>query len=171
MKQLAEASSADAGLKEEHFWPSRQYKTRYTVRLPQTLAEQLEAYCADERCDRQTAIERGLRLLFERTSGERASGERTSGRPASGRPVNGRPVTRTSGALATASERELIEVYQQMTGNRVTAKDRVALAEVRHLGPDVVRRGIALAVSRAKSKVDSFRYCLDAIREVASEPR
>jgi hypothetical protein len=79
-----------------------------------------------------------------------------------------RPGTQSPSQTHDDRYQRLMLSYQEMTGNRATRRDWVALAEVRQLGETIIREGIRLSVVRAPSPIKSFRNCLGAIWEVAT---
>jgi hypothetical protein len=151
---------------ESPYWPSRQYKTRLNLRFPGDLAQQLEDYCRRQGLSKQDATEIAIRRLLA----EDRVASRTPGHPQSGHPQTGHQVGWVPDRPHDHDhdEDDRIILYQQMTGNRINARDRAAFAEVRHLHTDVIREGIRLSLERAPAPVKSFRYCLGAINEVAS---
>jgi hypothetical protein len=159
------ATEAGSEPRESPYWPSRQYKTRLNLRFPGDLAQLFDTYCRTHGLSKQDAAEIAIRRLIaeERTS-NRAPGHPQTGHPQTGHPQLWVP---ESAHDHDDDEDDRIIIYQQMTGNRVNARDRAAFREVRHLHTDVIREGIRLSVERAPAPVKSFRYCLGAIVEVA----
>lgn len=62
---------------------------------------------------------------------------------------------------------ELLAFYQQRTGNPIKETDRAALREVATLPDHSIRTGIIYSVLRCPTRVNSLRYCIPAIKEVA----
>ncbi len=151
---------------ESPFWPSRKFKTRLNLRFPGDLSDQLDEYCRTNGLSKQDAAEIAIRrMLSDDRSSNRAPNPSQTGHPQTGHPQLWVP---ESAHDHDDDEDDRIIIYQQMTGNRVNARDRAAFAEIRHLHTDVIREGIRLSVERAPAPVKSFRYCLGAILEVAS---
>jgi hypothetical protein len=65
---------------------------------------------------------------------------------------------------------EVLIYYRKVTGNRVTKKDEEARAEAKGFSTEACKIGILTSVLRAPVKINSFRYCLGAIEEVAAAP-
>jgi hypothetical protein len=63
---------------------------------------------------------------------------------------------------------EIIIFYQKWTGNNIRPKDRAAREEVKKFSDNLCRIGILTAILRAKSTINSFRYCIPVIEEVAA---
>jgi hypothetical protein len=150
---------------ESPHWPSRKFKTRLNLRFPGDLAQQLDAYCRRTGLSKQDAAEIAIRqLLSTDRSANRAPGHPQTGHPQTGHPEQWVP---ESAHDHDDEDDDRIIIYQQMTGNRINARDRAAFAEIRHLHTDIIREGIRLSVERAPTPVKSLRYCLGAIFEVA----
>jgi hypothetical protein len=64
---------------------------------------------------------------------------------------------------------EIIIFYQKWTGNNIRPKDRKAREEVRRFSDDICKIGILTAISRAKTKINSFAYCVPVIEDIAEE--
>jgi hypothetical protein len=64
---------------------------------------------------------------------------------------------------------EIIIFYRKWTGNNIKPKDRKAREEVRRFSDDVCKIGILTAISRAKTKINSFAYCVPVIEDIAEE--
>jgi hypothetical protein len=162
----AHPNVAPGDARESPYWPSRQYKTRLNLRFPGDLAAQLDEYCRAHGLSKQDAAEIAIRrLIAEARAPNRAPGHPQTGHPQTGHPEQWVPEKPHD---HDDEDDDRIIIYQQMTGNRVNARDRAAFAEVRHLRTDVIREGIRLSVERAPTPVKSFRYCLGAIHEVAA---
>jgi hypothetical protein len=67
-------------------------------------------------------------------------------------------------------DEDILLFYRRWTGNQVTEKDRHAFKEVEHLHPNIVKAGILISIIRAKTRINSFRYCIGAIQEAADSP-
>jgi hypothetical protein len=63
---------------------------------------------------------------------------------------------------------EIIIFYRKWTGNNIKPKDRTAREEVKMFSDDICKIGILMAILRAKSKINSFQYCVPVIEEIAS---
>jgi hypothetical protein len=64
---------------------------------------------------------------------------------------------------------EIIIFYRKWTGNNIRPKDRKAREEVKRFSNDVCKIGILTAISRAKTKINSFAYCVPVIEDIAEE--
>jgi hypothetical protein len=142
-------------------YPTRKYRERLNLRIPQEIAEMFEHFCRDRGVSKQDAAEVAIRRLMD-----------SNWAPSDGR--TGHPVSRAQPGTQSPSQphddhdQRLMIIYQEMTGNRATRRDWAALAEIRQLGEAIIREGIRLSVVRAPSPIKSFRYCLGAIWEVAT---
>jgi hypothetical protein len=64
---------------------------------------------------------------------------------------------------------EIIIFYRKWTGNNIRPKDRAAREEVKRFSDDICKIGILTAISRAKTKINSFAYCIPVIESIAEE--
>jgi 6-pyruvoyl-tetrahydropterin synthase len=64
---------------------------------------------------------------------------------------------------------EVIIFYRKWTGNKIKPKDRAAREEVGRFSDDICKIGILTAMSRAKSKINSFAYCVPVIEDIAED--
>jgi hypothetical protein len=64
-------------------------------------------------------------------------------------------------------EREILDYYSALTGNRVRASDHQALRQVFHLPDLVIQAGILHARFYATRRIGSFAYCTKAIANFA----
>lgn len=64
---------------------------------------------------------------------------------------------------------ESLIFYQKWTGNKIKPKDRLARESVRKFSNDIIKIGIMTAISRTKTKINSFAYCIPVIEEVADD--
>jgi hypothetical protein len=75
------------------------------------------------------------------------------------------------GATSTSSvlERpeELLTYYAKWTGNQVRENDWQAIRLALSYTPTAIKAGILMSILRTKTRVNSFKYCLGAIDEVA----
>jgi hypothetical protein len=65
----------------------------------------------------------------------------------------------------TERAHKLLNLYAELTGNRITAGDRRALARVFNLPDITIRVGILHAVCYSKRPIGSFAYCVSAIND------
>lgn len=65
---------------------------------------------------------------------------------------------------------DIVSLYRNLTGNKWTDADRQALSEIQGVPAMRIMVGVALSVARAKTRVNSFRYCHGAIAEAADSP-
>jgi hypothetical protein len=142
-------------------YPTRKYRERLNLRIPQEISERFEQFCRDRGVSKQDAAEVAIRRLIE--SNWAPSSDKT------GHPVDRVQLgTQSPSQVHDDHDQRLRIIYQEMTGNRATRRDWAALAEIRQLGEAIIREGIRLSVVRAPSPIKSFRYCLGAIWEVAT---
>jgi hypothetical protein len=144
----------------EPYFPSRQLKGRLSLRLSIDCLDALEAFCRQHGCDKGDVVEHALAQFL-------GAQRETIGRPKK------KPLGAQSDWAPNHDRKDLIDddeiiiIYRELTENRPTARDRAAAEEIREIPPEIVRQGIALTLKRAPTKVNSLRYCLGAIREVA----
>jgi hypothetical protein len=144
----------------EQAFASRILRGRLSLRLRVDILERLEAFCSRYGCDRQEVIEEALeRFLGAQTPNALGAQTRDVGRPT-------RPIL-PHDDHDDHDDDQIIIIYEQMTGNRATARDRRTAEEIHHFRLDLVRQGIALSMSRARTKINSLRYCQGAIEELA----
>jgi len=62
---------------------------------------------------------------------------------------------------------ELLSYYAKWTDNPIRESDWKALRAVFGYSPTAIKAGILMSILRTKTKVNSFKYCLGAIEEVA----
>jgi hypothetical protein len=136
----------------EQTYPSRKERIKIGVRLPAHKVEKYKLWCFVNKVDLQDAIEKGMDW------------------------VTGGLVDQSTAINDLDDKDDLLNddaliFYQRWTKNKITEKDKQALDEVKHLAPHVIKAGILMSIVRSKQKINSFRYCLGAIEEVAeSDP-
>jgi hypothetical protein len=74
-------------------------------------------------------------------------------------------VTSTSSVLERPEE--LLAYYAKWTGNQVRENDWQAIRLALSYTPTAIKAGILMSILRTKTRVNSFKYCLGAIDEVA----
>jgi hypothetical protein len=132
-------------------YPSRYARRKKGVRLPINKLERYETWCFLHKMDFQDAVEMAMDWLVSQGTG--------------------RPDDHVlNDELDEKLDDEVIIYYQRVTGNKVTSKDREAREEARNYTVEVCKIGILTSVLRAKVKINSFRYCLGAIEEIAAAP-
>jgi hypothetical protein len=139
---------AQASTEDETKYPSRVLRRKKTIRLPIQKLEKYESYCFFHKIDFQDAVERALDAL-------------TSGRLGAHVLIDEKDEVKSD---------EVLIYYRKVTGNRVTKKDEEARAEAKGFSAEACKIGILTSILRAPVKINSFRYCLGAIEEVANSP-
>jgi hypothetical protein len=137
----------DVQTSSEKLYPSRKHKKRKTIRLPSQKVEKYELWCFMNKIDFQDAVEKAMDYFI------------------------GRPDVHV---LIDAPDEdketdEIIIFYRKWTGNNIKSKDRKAREEVRSFSEDICKIGILTAISRAKTKINSFAYCVPVIEDIAEE--
>jgi hypothetical protein len=66
-----------------------------------------------------------------------------------------------------ASSSALLDFYSEQTGNAVRASDRRTAAELSRHPEHVAKAGIVLSLLRARSRINSLKYCVGAVEECA----
>ncbi len=136
----------DAQTSSENFYPSRKHKKRKTIRLPSQKVEKYELWCFMNKIDFQDAVEKAMDYFI--------------GRPDVHVLIDDSDEDRETD--------EIIIFYQKWTGNKIKSKDRTAREGVKMFSDEVCKIGILMAILRAKSKINSFQYCVPVIEEIAS---
>jgi hypothetical protein len=142
-------------LTSERKFRSRRERKLKGLRLPKQKLEKWELWCFVNKFDFQEAVELAMDWL------------------------TGQPVTSLTGQLDNhvliddlddnKETDEIIIFYQKWTGNNIRPKDRKAREEVRKFSDDICKIGILTAISRAKTKINSFAYCVPVIEDIAEE--
>lgn len=137
----------------------RRYRSRVErrykgTRLPVQKLSRWELWCALNKVDFQDLVERAIDAYFGQLDNQtsRQPGVRTS--------------TIRFDDLEDTLNDEINIFYQKLTGRPFTDKDRQAYQEVSHLAPHIIKGGILLSLMRAKTPINSFRYCIGAMQEI-----
>jgi hypothetical protein len=136
---------------------SRPNLEQLNLKIPRQFAEKFRMWCFMNRMSMAQAFVRSAQSLMD-------SGGTTNG--GSGGTT---ATTLLIDDLMTDDiiNREVVSLYEELTGNKFTDADRRFLEEIKNIPPDRQKIGIALSVARAKNKINSFRYCFGAIQEAA----
>jgi hypothetical protein len=142
-------------LASERIFRSRRERKLKGLRLPKQKLEKWELWCFINKYDFQDAVEMAMDWLTSQ------------------------PVASLTGQLdnhilidAIDDNKETDEIiifYQKWTGNKIKPKDRAAREEVKRFSDDICKIGILTAISRAKTKINSFAYCVPVIEDIAEE--
>jgi hypothetical protein len=145
----------DNQLASEKKFRSRRERKLKGLRLPKQKLEKWELWCFVNKFDFQEAVEIAMDWL------------------------TGQPVASLTGQLDNhvliddiddnKETDEIIIFYQKWTGNNIRPKDRKAREEVRRFSDDICKIGILTAISRAKTKINSFAYCVPVIEDIAED--
>ncbi len=149
------SEKVDNQLTSEKKFRSRRERKLKGLRLPKQKLEKWELWCFVNKFDFQEAVEIAMDWL------------------------TGQPVASLTGQLDNhvliddiddnKETDEIIIFYQKWTGNNIRPKDRKAREEVRRFSDDICKIGILTAISRAKTKINSFAYCVPVIEDIAEE--
>jgi hypothetical protein len=137
----------DVQTSNEKLYPSRKHRKRKTIRLPFQKVEKYELWCFMNKIDFQDAVEKAMDYFI--------------GRPDAHVLIDDFDEDKETD--------EVIIFYRKWTGNKIKPKDRAAREEVRRFSEEICKIGILTAMSRAKSKINSFAYCVPVIEDIAEE--
>jgi hypothetical protein len=137
----------DVQTSSEISYPSRKHRKRKTIRLPFQKVEKYELWCFMNKIDFQDAVEKAMDYFI--------------GRPDAHILIDDFDENKETD--------EIIIFYRKWTGNKIKPKDRAAREEVKRFSEDVCKIGILTAISRAKTKINSFAYCVPVIEDIAEE--
>jgi hypothetical protein len=137
----------DVQTPNEISYPSRKHRKRKTIRLPFQKVEKYELWCFMNKIDFQDAVEKAMDYFI--------------GRPDAHILIDDFDENKETD--------EIIIFYRKWTGNKIKPKDRAAREEVKRFSEDVCKIGILTAISRAKTKINSFAYCVPVIEDIAEE--
>jgi hypothetical protein len=132
---------------QEKMYRSRRDRKLKGLRLPTQKLEKWQLWCFINKLDFQDAVELAMDWL-------------------TGQPVNHVLIDDIDEDKETD---EIIIFYRKWTGNKIKPKDRTARDEVKRFSDDVCKIGILTAISRAKTKINSFAYCVPVIEDIAEE--
>lgn len=135
-------------ISQDKLFRSRIERRQTSIRLPVQKLERYRTWCFINKIDFQDAVEQALDAWI-------------AGYPDSHMMIN--DYDESDDEISS-----IIRSYEQWTGNKASAKDREAIREVRDQSLTVIQCGILLSILRAPAKINSFRYCIGAIREAAS---
>jgi hypothetical protein len=131
----------------EKIYKSRKQRRQKGLRLPVQKLEKWELWCFINKVDFQDAVETAMDWLTSQ-------------------PANHILID----AFDEDKENdEIIIFYRKWTGNNIRPKDRAAREEVKRFSDDICKIGILTAISRAKTKINSFAYCVPVIEDIAEE--
>lgn len=151
---------------------------KITVRVPTQKARKFKLYCALNGLEQRNVIEELLDHLFASMSG-RPDGQTALNQisddlmcddearfltSSSSQSLKGRPDGQEN---LDAKRRDVLAYYVRLTGNPVKQNDHDALDSVIDLSTYAIKCGIGKSMILCKSRVNSFRYCLGAIEEIA----
>ncbi len=137
----------DVQTSSEKSYPSRKHRKRKTIRLPFQKVEKYEIWCFMNKIDFQDAVEKAMDYFI--------------GRPDAHILIDDFDEDKETD--------EVIIFYQKWTGNKIKPKDRAAREEVKRFSEEICKIGILTAISRAKTKINSFAYCVPVIEDIAEE--
>lgn len=139
----------------ESDYPSRRNKVKIGVRLPSQKVEKYKLWCLLNKVDLQDAVERGLDWV---TGGmvDQSTGKQ-----------GGRETAYQYDDLDNALNDDIINFYEKLTKNKWKEADTESLREVEHYAPHILKAGVVLSLHRVKTRINSFRYCVNAIHESA----
>jgi hypothetical protein len=156
VNQLASETTALVNqLTSERIFRSRRERKLKGLRLPKQKLEKWELWCFINKYDFQDAVEMAMDWLTSQ------------------------PAATLNGQLDNhiliddfdedKESDEIIIFYRKWTGNNIRPKDRKAREEVKRFSDDICKIGILTAISRTKTKINSFAYCVPVIEDIAEE--
>lgn len=130
------------------------------VRIPLRQFEKFDFWCSSRRLEKQYVIEQAIAAILD-------------GRLAIDPPVSQANPASPADWLASLMINDeegsnIISHYARVTGTEPRESDVAILPELQKFPIVAVKCGILMSVLRAKSRVNSLRYCLGAIEEAAS---
>ena len=129
-------------------YPSRRLRKQKGLRLPVQKLQKWELWCFMNKVDFQDAVEQAMDWLTSQ-------------------PVNHVLIDDFEDIGTTD---DVLIYYHKWTGNKITEKDKEARESMKRFSDDICKIGIAISVYRAKTKINSFKYCTGAIEEAAEIP-
>jgi hypothetical protein len=131
----------------EKIYRSRKERRQKGLRLPVQKLEKWELWCFLNKIEFQEAIEIAMDWLTSQPANHILNDDYDDNKETD----------------------EIIIFYRKWTGNNIRPKDRIAREEVKRFSEDVCKIGILTAISRAKTKINSFAYCVPVIEDIAEE--
>jgi hypothetical protein len=157
--------TSPTGAHEGH-WPSRRYKVRVQARIPQSLNDELTAYCTRRGVTRDAAIDRAIRMLLSDDPTVRETVNRETGLPDIGLPVSRETKTaHHDHDHDDHDDHQIMMIFERETGRRFRADERSLVGEFRDVDPTIVTDAIRYAVKYSREPVGSFAYCAKVIRQ------
>lgn len=147
-RPVAQTIDSPTDRQPEHTYPSRRDRIKIGVRLPAHKVEKYKLWCFVNKVDLQDAIEKGMDWV-------------------TGGLVDQSPTINDLTDINDSLNEDVISFYAKWTRNKPTDKDKQTLKEIEHLAPHVIKAGILASVIRSKNKINSLKYCVGAIQEVA----
>ncbi len=150
-------------VRDERVFRSRKDRRLKGIRISAEKLERYELWCVINKTSFQDAVERALDWL-------------TSGQPVNHVLIDDRDDDELKNICKSTSSSTLEQMaafYCQWTKNIITEEDHRAMREIADLDLNTVKLGILVAMCRKASsrqvsrKINSFRYFLGSIREVA----
>ncbi len=159
----AEQNESKSTPKDETLFRSRKDRRLKGIRISAEKLEKYELWCMINKVSFQDAVEKALDWL-------------TSGQPVNHVLIDDQDddEEKDIGKSISSSVIEQIgSFYCQWTRNSISEEDHRAMAEIAPIDLNVIKLGILIAIRRKAStrkktaKINSFRYFLNSIREVA----
>jgi hypothetical protein len=133
----------------EKIYKSRKQRRQKGLRLPMQKLEKWELWCFINKVEFQDAVETAMDWL--------------TSQPANHILIDDFDEDKEND--------EIIIFYRKWTANNIRPKDRAAREEVKRFSDDICKIGILTAISRAKTKINSFAYCIPVIEDIAEEAK
>jgi hypothetical protein len=137
----------DVQTPSEKSYPSRKHRKRKTIRIPFQKVEKYELWCFMNKIDFQDAVEKAMDYFIGRPDAQVLIDDFDEDKETD----------------------EVIIFYRKWTGNKIKPKDRAAREEVKRFSDEICKIGILTAISRAKTKINSFAYCVPVIEDIAED--
>ncbi|MFP5261575.1 MAG: hypothetical protein ACLGJB_06680 [Blastocatellia bacterium] len=136
---------------------SRQGVERLNVRIPDELKLWTEVWCAQNRVKMYELVT----SLLEKHRAEQL-GVQQSKRPSAYHDQINRLIDQLI-------DIDPIKVYERLTGNTATEKDRADFLQVSKFDDLAIKHGIAYSVANARAPIKYFSYCLPAIQDAQAK--
>ena len=159
----SEQTKAERPAKDETLFRSRKDRRLKGIRISAEKLEKYELWCMINKVSFQDAVEKALDWL-------------TSGQPVNHVLIDDQDDDEEKDIGKSISSSVIEQVgsfYCQWTRNSISEEDHRAMAEIAQIDLNAIKLGILIAIRRKAStrqkttKINSFRYFLNSIREVA----
>lgn len=148
----------------EQLYRSRRERRLKGIRLPVSNLERYELWCLLNKVDFQEAVDFAMNWLTSQPVNQ------LTGQPANQLTTLINNNINNELVINDEKAKKVFAKYTELTGKPITQKDRDAYQEIAHLDYTLIAGGLETAIRRAGaagSRVNSFRYALNCIHEIA----